>query len=167
MTSLRVGRRNRNHHCRSAPRKQTQGEGSQTVHLPGHGQSWGATAAGQKKPSCSHGYYSTGLWAFRFRSTWTRSTWAGGKRITFGLTPICSADGIVLVNRIKPHASFRGKYESGLIKMIAIGLASRRARAWSSAGHRSDPDNIVPVGRQGTFNGKILFGIGLVEKRLS
>ena len=30
------------------------------------------------------------------------------------------ADGIVIINRIKPHVAFRGPYESGLMKMIAI-----------------------------------------------
>jgi len=32
------------------------------------------------------------------------------------------ADGIVLVNRIKPHTDFEGPVESGLMKMMAIGL---------------------------------------------
>lgn len=49
---------------------------------------------------------------------------------SFGL-PICfdanayGADGIVVVNRIKPHTSFTGRYESGLLKMLAIGLGKR------------------------------------------
>jgi hypothetical protein len=33
-----------------------------------------------------------------------------------------NADGIVLLNRIKPHTSFSGRYESGLLKMLTIGL---------------------------------------------
>lgn len=33
-----------------------------------------------------------------------------------------SADQVVLINRIKPHTGFRGSIESGLCKMIAIGL---------------------------------------------
>ena len=32
------------------------------------------------------------------------------------------ADGIILVQRIKPHTAFRGPYESGLCKMLTIGL---------------------------------------------
>lgn len=36
------------------------------------------------------------------------------------------ADGIILFNRIKPHTSFRGKYESGLMKMMAIGLGKQK-----------------------------------------
>jgi hypothetical protein len=36
------------------------------------------------------------------------------------------ADGIILLNRIKPHTSFSGRYESGLLKMLAIGLGKRQ-----------------------------------------
>src|SRR5947199_410825 len=36
------------------------------------------------------------------------------------------ADGIVVVNRIKPHTSFRGKIESGLSKMIVIGVGKQK-----------------------------------------
>lgn len=32
------------------------------------------------------------------------------------------ADGILIVNRIKPHTSFSGDYESGLLKMLTVGL---------------------------------------------
>jgi len=35
------------------------------------------------------------------------------------------ADGILLVNRVKPHVGFRGRYESGLFKMMAIGLGKQ------------------------------------------
>lgn len=35
------------------------------------------------------------------------------------------ADGLVLLNRIKPHTSFTGRYESGLLKMLAVGLGKR------------------------------------------
>lgn len=33
-----------------------------------------------------------------------------------------AADGIILVNRIKPHTVFHGRYESGLVKMLVVGL---------------------------------------------
>src|SRR5688572_7633949 len=36
------------------------------------------------------------------------------------------ADGIILINRIKPHTDFRGVYESGLVKMSVIGLGKER-----------------------------------------
>jgi hypothetical protein len=39
------------------------------------------------------------------------------------------ADGIVLLNRVKPHTSFTGRYESGLLKMLAIGLGKLQGAA--------------------------------------
>jgi hypothetical protein len=39
------------------------------------------------------------------------------------------ADGIILLNRVKPHTSFTGRYESGLLKMLTIGLGKRQGAA--------------------------------------
>jgi len=75
-----------------------------------------------------------------------------------------AADGIVLVNRVKPHVSFRGKYESGLMKMIAIGLGKQKgAEACHQLGMERMLDNIVAIGRKALSTGKILFGVALVE----
>ncbi len=40
-----------------------------------------------------------------------------------------SADAVVTVSRIKPHTDFRGDYESGVVKMLAIGLGKKRGAA--------------------------------------
>ncbi len=39
------------------------------------------------------------------------------------------ADGIVLLNRVKAHTDFTGTYESGVLKMLAIGLGKRDGAA--------------------------------------
>ncbi|HZW30031.1 MAG TPA: lactate racemase domain-containing protein, partial [Isosphaeraceae bacterium] len=39
------------------------------------------------------------------------------------------ADGILLLNRIKPHTSFTGRYESGLLKMLSVGFGKRAGAA--------------------------------------
>jgi nickel-dependent lactate racemase len=39
---------------------------------------------------------------------------------------LCEMDKIVVVNRIKPHTDFKGEFESGLIKMIAIGMGKHQ-----------------------------------------
>lgn len=36
------------------------------------------------------------------------------------------ADAVVTVSRVKPHTDFRGKYESGILKMLVIGLGKQR-----------------------------------------
>lgn len=37
-----------------------------------------------------------------------------------------SADGVVTISRVKPHTDFRGRFESGILKMLVIGLGKRR-----------------------------------------
>jgi hypothetical protein len=39
------------------------------------------------------------------------------------------ADAVVTLSRIKPHTDFRGRFESGILKMLAIGLGKRDGAA--------------------------------------
>ncbi len=78
---------------------------------------------------------------------------------------ICSqADYIVVCNRVKPHTDFRAVHESGLIKMMAIGLAKH---AGAEALHRHGMerfDEMVPAaGRAFLANTNVLFGVAIVE----
>lgn len=74
------------------------------------------------------------------------------------------ADGILLFNRIKPHTSFRGKYESGLMKMMAIGLGKQHG-----AGdiHGQSPaimhELVEEYGLTILKNCKVLGGIAVIE----
>src|SRR5262249_54928877 len=40
-----------------------------------------------------------------------------------------AADALVTVSRVKPHTDFRGRFESGILKMIVIGLGKRDGAA--------------------------------------
>lgn len=40
-----------------------------------------------------------------------------------------NSDGIIVVNRVKPHTDFSGPTESGLLKMIAVGLGKQKGCA--------------------------------------
>ena len=46
---------------------------------------------------------------------------------------LAEADGVVVVNRVKPHTDFHGEVESGLVKMLVIG-AGKQAGAQSAHG---------------------------------
>jgi hypothetical protein len=75
-----------------------------------------------------------------------------------------NADGIILINRIKPHTDFSSKYESGLIKMTAIGLGKEKgASAIHSYGVFGLTDLIPLVAEKIIATGKILGGIAIVE----
>ncbi|MEO5741600.1 MAG: DUF2088 domain-containing protein, partial [Vicinamibacterales bacterium] len=74
------------------------------------------------------------------------------------------SDGAILINRIKPHTDFHGRYESGLMKMALIGLGKLEgARAVHDFGIYGLRELIAPGAAQVFSTGKILAGIGLVE----
>lgn len=74
------------------------------------------------------------------------------------------ADGIVLINRIKPHTAFRGPNESGLAKMIAIGLGKQKgAETCHAYGFKHMAEHVPAMAREAIANAPILFGIGTVE----
>ncbi|MFM2090115.1 MAG: hypothetical protein RLZZ127_604 [Planctomycetota bacterium] len=75
-----------------------------------------------------------------------------------------AADGIIVVNRIKPHTNFRGHVESGLMKMLAIGTGKQaQALAIHKLGALALRDHMPDIGRGVIATGKVLGGIGLVE----
>jgi hypothetical protein len=74
------------------------------------------------------------------------------------------SDGVILINRIKSHTDFHGRYESGLMKMAVIGLGKLEgATAIHDFGIEGLRDMVAPAARQVFATGKILGGIGLVE----
>jgi hypothetical protein len=75
------------------------------------------------------------------------------------------ADWIGLVNRVKPHTDFKGSIESGLFKMMTIGLGK-----WKGAVqyHRANATHgyetvITSVGREMLGKARIGFGLAVVE----
>lgn len=74
------------------------------------------------------------------------------------------SDGVILINRIKPHTDYHGRYESGLMKMALIGLGKLEG---ALAVHDFGIDGLRNMIGRGASHvlatGKILAGIGLVE----
>jgi len=74
------------------------------------------------------------------------------------------SDGVILINRIKPHTDFHAKYESGLVKMSVIGLGKeKQASAIHQHGVYGLTTLIPSTAKQVLSTGKILGGIALVE----
>lgn len=75
-----------------------------------------------------------------------------------------AADAIVFVARIKPHTAFRGPYESGLAKMIAIGIGKQAGAAATHARGFGDMADMVPaMARVAIERAPIRFGLGVIE----
>ncbi len=74
------------------------------------------------------------------------------------------ADGIVVFNRVKPHTEFRGLNESGLIKMISIGLGKQSgADNCHAFGSSYLGQAIIDMARVKLAKSKILFGVASLE----
>ncbi|MDA0829732.1 MAG: lactate racemase domain-containing protein [Proteobacteria bacterium] len=75
-----------------------------------------------------------------------------------------NADGIVVINRIKPHTSFRGATESGLTKMLAIGIGKiNGAATYHQHGMDMFPTLLPKVRDVNLDQRNVLFGVGIVE----
>lgn len=74
------------------------------------------------------------------------------------------ADGIIVSCRIKPHTAFRGPYESGIMKMMAIGLGKQYgAEVCHEAGFKNMAKNVPLFGKAILKHTPILFGLAVIE----
>ncbi len=90
-------------------------------------------------------------------------------RTPHGLAAYCdrnaaACDGIIVVNRVKPHTAFAQPFGSGLLKMIAVGLGKVPAAAQI---HRQGPAEmgaaITALAAVAIGTGKILGGLAIIE----
>jgi hypothetical protein len=139
--------------------------GAQPFIFPAMGSHGGATPEGQRAVLGRMGFTEKAMGA-PIRSTMDV--------VQVGTTPdglpayvdafAAQADGIIVVNRIKPHTTFRGKIESGLVKMIVIGVGKQKgAETCHNLGYGRMEQNLLALGHATTASGKILFGVGLIE----
>ncbi len=74
------------------------------------------------------------------------------------------ADGIVLLNRVKPHTDFVSTYESGIIKMLTIGLGKREGAAQVHKLGQKGYKKVLPsVGRYLVKNTRFALGLAILE----
>lgn len=91
-------------------------------------------------------------------------------RTTLGIDVVASrdalaGDGIFLVNRIKWHTSFAGALESGVTKMMAIGLGKiDGARVYHAHAKKLGMEAVIrSVGEHVIATGKVIGGLGVLE----
>lgn len=76
-----------------------------------------------------------------------------------------NAAGVMLVGRVKWHTDFAGAIESGLFKMMAIGLGKfAGAQRYHTYAYKMGLENVIrAVGRQVLSSGKVLGGLAILE----
>ena len=102
------------------------GRGAEPFLLPAMGSHGGATAEGQARVLAGYGLTEASLGVPVRASMATRVV--GRSALGFDVhvsAEALDADRVLLVNRVKPHTNFAGPVESGLHKMLLIGLGKK------------------------------------------
>jgi len=74
------------------------------------------------------------------------------------------ADGVLVLNRIKLHTCFSGPVQSGLVKMMVVGMGKiRSAQTFHSAPNERMKDMLMEMGAMLAGSGKIFAGLGILE----
>jgi hypothetical protein len=74
------------------------------------------------------------------------------------------ADKVIVINRIKPHTAFRGPVESGLMKMITIGLGKQKgAEAAHAYSFKYMAEHVLAMAKITMSKVPIIFGLGTIE----
>ncbi|MBQ3864507.1 MAG: DUF2088 domain-containing protein [Clostridia bacterium] len=133
--------------------------------VPAMGSHGGATAEGQKKLLAGYGITeeSIGVPILSSMEVKQVGTTCEGHPVYIDKNA-AEADGIVLVGRIKPHTDFQGPYESGLMKMMTIGLGKRQGADTCHEEGFAHMAHLVPLfGNVILQNAPVISGIGLIE----
>ncbi len=141
------------------------GRGAVPFIVPAMGSHGGATAEGQMRIANGYGVTEEycGCPVISCMDTVKIGTAENGIDV-FIDRHAAEADGIIVVGRIKPHTAFEGPYESGLMKMMAIGLGKQYgASVCHSRGFAHMAEMVPAFGRTILAHAGVLFGLAILE----
>jgi hypothetical protein len=140
-------------------------QGGQPFIVPAMGSHGGATADGQAEVLAGYGITERSV-GVPVRSSMEAVELPQGElnhRIYMDKNAY-ESDGVILINKIKPHTDFHATYESGLVKMSVIGLGKE---AGAEAIHHFGVHGLtqlIPASAKQIFDTKkILAGVALIE----
>lgn len=129
----------------------------------------GATAEGQRDVIAHYGVTEEAM-GVPIRSSMETvhlGTIEGNVPVWFDRIAYEEADAVIPIGRVKPHTSFRGPTESGLMKMLAIGLGKQHGASWFHRQGILTFGELIPrVAKYTLSHVHIPFGIALVENGL-
>lgn len=135
--------------------------------VPAMGSHGGATPEGQKAILAEYGITEQALGVpLRAGLEVERLGTTEGVEVFFSVEAL-RADGVVVVNRIKPHTDFSGSIGSGLMKMMVVGLGKRTGAAnYHASASRLGYEHVIRSMAQITLrSAPILCGVGIVENQ--
>ncbi|MDE0016126.1 MAG: lactate racemase domain-containing protein, partial [Candidatus Poribacteria bacterium] len=142
------------------------GLGAKPFVVPAMGSHGGATAEGQRSVLAHYGITeeTVGAPVKATMEVVELGKTADGLPVFFDRYA-AEADHVVPLNRIKAHTDFNGSIESGLMKMMVIGLGKQQgANLYHRAFFQYSFEHVImAVGGFILDTGKIAFGLGLIE----
>ena len=145
--------------------KELQALGAKPFIFPCMGSHGAATAEGQKKVLETYGITeaSTGVPIRATMETVIVGHLEDGTPVHMDKYA-SEAEAIVVINRIKPHTGFRGATESGLTKMLAIGIGKiTGAATYHTHGMDRFPELLPQIREVNISKRNVIFGVGIVE----
>lgn len=140
--------------------------GYKPIVVPAMGSHGGATSEGQRQTLEGIGLTeeTLGCPIDACMDTVSLGTTECGNEVPFSSAAL-EADGIIVINRVKAHTNFTGRFESGLCKMITVGLGKQNgAQAVHEAalvdGYVETIECALEVIRE---NAPVLGGVAIVE----
>jgi len=139
--------------------------GAEPFIVPAMGSHGGATAEGQKEVLASFGITEENLGVPIISNMDVIEIGQIAQGIPVYIDrEAAAADGIILINRIKPHTDFRAPVESGLIKMLAVGLGKQRGAELIHSHGLLGLQTLIPLMADVAIQRlPILFGLGILE----
>lgn len=139
--------------------------GGEPLIVPAMGSHGGATAEGQRELVAGYGITEENMGAPILSSMDTVLLAQTDNGIPCYMDRCAAeADGVILCGRVKPHTDFKGPIESGLMKMLVIGLGKHaQAETIHSYGARGLREHMPRVARRLLATGKVLGGLAIVE----
>jgi hypothetical protein len=140
--------------------------GARPFIVPAMGSHAGATSEGQVELLASYGVTAESMGVPIEASMEVKKIGSGfdGVDVVFSV-PAFEADGIVVLNRVKPHTDFRGTLGSGIQKMLVIGFGKQVGanNAHREAAHRGYEAVLREFARVILGTVPVFCGIALVE----
>lgn len=143
------------------------GLGLRPVVVSAMGSHGGDTAEGQRELLASLGITPEALGGAVVScstDTVNLGTTADGRAVRIDAFSAQAADGILVINRVKPHTAFRSNTESGLLKMVAVGLGHQSgAASVHAAGAAKMGETIREMAAVAMARLPVVGGIAIVE----
>ena len=140
--------------------------GAQPFLVPAMGSHGGATPEGQAEVLAEYGITeeSVGVSIETGMAVEKIGTALDGQDVVFSVLAL-NADGVIAINRIKPHTDFRGPLGSGIQKMLTIGFGKQQgaANAHRAAAHIGHETVIREFSKVILQRVPVLCGIAIVE----